>query len=210
MLCISLNISLGFFKGLTDIKNAWRSNANFRVGVLIIIATIPAVIVGLLVHEHIGQMSNSRIGANLMMMGGILLYTRKYDRNDNNKKSIADIAIGTAIIIGIAQAAAIFPGISRSGITISVALFLGIARKDAGVFSFLLSIPVIVGAIVLEIKNIANIDLAMLVVGFTVAFISGLFALKVLIRFLKNGRLFYFSFYCIIVGLAMFLYFNRF
>ncbi len=201
------NICIGFLKGLKNVKTSWYNNTEFKTGILIIIATVPATIVGLLIHKYIDMISFSKIGTNLFICGSILLATRLYDKKNTDKKEIKDIEIWMAVAIGIAQSAAIFPGISRSGMTISIALFLGIARKDAGVFSFLLSIPVILGAFILEIKSITNIDLSIIIPGFLAAFISGLIALNILMNFLKKGKLFYFGFYCMIVGFGVYLYF---
>ena len=122
-------------------------------------------------------------------------------------KDIFTMTYYNALIIGIAQAIAVFPGISRSGMTISIALFLGLNRDFAGRFSFLISLPAIFGASLLSIKDIADFNLTYALLGFATAFIFGILALKLLMVFLKKGKLFYFGFYCMIVGMAVFIYF---
>ncbi len=202
------NVCIGFLKGLRNPKLAWADNGNFRMAIFIVIAIIPAAVFGLLIHKHIDDIAFIRIGVNLFICGSVLISTKIYDKKHVNKKDISDIALWMVLLIGIAQAAAVFPGISRSGMTISIALFLGVSRSSAGVFSFLLSIPVILGAFVLEIPNITSIDYNMLIPAFLAAFISGLGALLLLMKFLKHGKLFYFGFYCVVVGLSIFLYFS--
>lgn len=203
------NVCIGFLKGLRNPRLAWSDNSDFRIAILIAIATIPAVIFGLFIRKYMDNVGFSKIGANLFVCGSILLCTKIYEKKNvnSNKKDISDIELWIALAIGIAQAAAVFPGISRSGMTISMALFFGVSRSSAGVFSFLLSIPVILGAFVLEIPSITSIDFNMLIPAFFAAFISGLGALLLLLKFLKGGKLFYFGFYCIIAGLFLFVYF---
>ena len=128
-----------------------------------------------------------------------------------SKKTSSAINIRKAVLIGLAQAFAIIPGISRSGMTITTALILGIARKEAAKFSFFLAIPAILGATVLTIfdtkfafESTFILPIAMIVV---VSFISGYYALKALIKVLESGKLYYFGFYCLIIGLISFLSF---
>ncbi len=201
------NVCIGFLKGLTNTKTSWHGSSDFRTAILIVVATLPAVVFGLLIRKYMNDISFSRIGVHLVICGLILIMTKVYEKKNRGAKDIADISIFMALAIGMAQAAAVFPGISRSGMTISMALFLGVSRSSAGVFSFLLSIPVILGAFVLEIPNITSIDFNMLLPAFFAAFISGLGALLLLLKFLKSGKLFYFGFYCMLAGFGLFLYF---
>jgi len=108
-----------------------------------------------------------------------------------------------ALIIGSAQAVALLPGISRSGATICAAIFIGVARRDAARFSFLMAIPAIAGAAVLHLKDVSDAGLPPMgpvIIGAAAAFISGLIALKWLISTLTRGRLLWFSIYCFVVG----------
>lgn len=201
------NVVIGFFEGLKDIKTSWKENENFRMAIMIIIATIPAAVFGIFIRDYLNNIPFSRIGTNMFIMGIILFLTHKYDKNDSEKKSAKDMEIWIAVAIGLAQASAIFPGISRSGMTIAIALFLGMKRNFAGVFSFLLSIPVILGATLLELKSISSFEPEIMLAGLVGAFVSGFIALKFLMSFLKKGKLYYFGFYMMIIGSAVFMYF---
>ena len=106
-------------------------------------------------------------------------------------------------MIGLAQAAALLPGISRSGSTISAGLFRGLDREEAARFSFLLSVPAIAGAGILELRNLDSAELGLhLPLGFVVAAVTGYSALRLLLRFVRRGRLHLFSWYCWAAGIA--------
>lgn len=200
---------IGFFSGLKNCKESIKTNEGFRLSVMVVIATIPTAIIGLLLERHVENITLSRVGFNLVMTGSILLMTRKYDKVDKDKKNILSTHLKYAFYIGLAQAIAVFPGISRSGITISIALFLGLNRELAGRFSFLISLPAILGAVILSLKDFSSFDISYALSGFITSFVFGLIALKLLLNFLKKGKLYYFSFYCIIVGISVFIYFNN-
>ena len=113
-----------------------------------------------------------------------------------------------SIIIGIAQGLAVTPGISRSGTTIAVSTILGIERQEAAEFSFLLSIPAILGAMVLQIKD-ATIDNAMIVTygaGMIAAFLSGLVVIGIMMDFIRRANLKVFAIYCLILGLVVVIF----
>ena len=114
------------------------------------------------------------------------------------------------MIIGIFQALAILPGISRSGMTISIALLLGIKNVEAAKFSFMLAIPAIFGATILtlietDLNEIDDLIFPLITAAF-IAFLSGYYALKFLIKILNNGKFYYFSIYCIFLGIISLLY----
>ena len=201
----------GFFKGLKDVKNSIKNDEGFRTSIMVIIASIPVAVVGPLLEKYLSNLELQRIGLNLIITGCILLLTRKLDKNtySNDSKNIFTMTYYNAFVIGLAQAAAVFPGISRSGMTISAALFLGLNRDLAGRFSFLISLPAIFGALILSIKDIADFNITYALIGFVTAFVFGIIALKFLLVFLKKGKLFFFGFYCMIVGMAVFLYFIK-
>ena len=116
-----------------------------------------------------------------------------------------------AILVGFAQAIAILPGISRSGTTISAALYLGVSREEAVRYSFLLSIPVILGATLLKVAELLRnlpsaAELLNLMAGTGAAFISGYTAIKLLVIIARGGKLDYFSWYCFTIGIAGLLY----
>lgn len=203
------NIIIKFVTKLPSFKTSIKDDEYFRMGIMIIIASIPTAIAGLLISKYMSSVPLSRIGLNLVITGSLLVLTRKIaNKNVNEKKDVLDISLRHALIIGVAQSIAIFPGISRSGTTIAIALFLGYKRSFAGQFSFLISLPAIFGATLLMLKDIKELNVEMALVGFLTAFIFGIITLKFLLNFLKKGKLFYFGFYCIIIGIATSLYFT--
>ena len=135
----------------------------------------------------------------MLIITGLLLFLA--DKAKNTEK---DVYFINAFIVGISQAIAILPGISRSGATIGTSVLLGIDRSKAARFSFLMVVPLIMGKMAkdlldgkIDIQNDVNLSI---VVGFIAAFISGLFACKWMIALVKKSQLKYFSFYCFIVG----------
>ena len=132
----------------------------------------------------------------------------------NDNITNVNVSYGQALLIGLAQGVAIFPGISRSGSTIATGLICGVNKSDAADFSFLLSIPIIVGSMILEIVEVVKGNVAMqfsvpsLFVGFVVAFVSGLLSIKLMLKFVKNKKLTGFSVYLFL--LSVFLILNQF
>ena len=109
---------------------------------------------GLFLEEYLSNIDTKRVGLNLIITGSKLLLTKKADRGIN--KDALTTTYYNALLIGFAQAIAVFPGISRSGMTISAALFLGLNRDFAGRFSFLISLPAIFGALLLSLKDLID------------------------------------------------------
>lgn len=190
-------------KGLFQFKN----NDQFRYSLKIVISMVPAAAVGVLFEEQIDQL----FGGQIMLVGFMLLLTGTLlflaDKAQNTLKSVGT---GSAFLIGIAQAIAILPGISRSGATISTSVLLGIDRAKAARFSFLMVVPLILGKMA---KDILSGDLAasqteptLLIAGFVAAFISGLIACQWMIKLVRNSQLKYFSYYCYVVGLIAIVY----
>ncbi|MBW2977500.1 undecaprenyl-diphosphate phosphatase [Candidatus Woesearchaeota archaeon] len=167
----------------------------------IIIGTIPIVIVGFLIEPYIQSIFNSMltVGIMLLITATLLHFADKTNKKQplNNKKSL---------VVGLFQALAIMPGISRSGSTISSAKFLGISKKEAVEFSFILAIPAILGATILKINEIkAGININM-IIGFIIAVIISYFFLNLLIKIVQKNKLKYFSYYCLVVGLLLIIY----
>ena len=192
-----------------DFKNANENDEGFRIAFMVIIASIPVAIVGFFLEKYLSDLPLHRIGLNLIITGSILLLTKNTDKIPI-KKDVFSTTYYNVLMIGIAQALAVFPGISRSGMTISVALFLGLNRDFAGRFSFLISLPAIFGALILSLKNLKDLksfDISYAVIGLITSFIFGIIALKFLMSFLRKGKFFHFGFYCMIVGIAVYLYF---
>ncbi|MCG8516331.1 MAG: undecaprenyl-diphosphate phosphatase [Halanaerobiales bacterium] len=176
---------------------------------LIIIGMIPTGLIGFFLKDFFaGLYSSVSLVGFMLLITGLLLYLA--ERLGHNRKSLAEMNGVNAGLIGIAQGIAIIPGISRSGITIVAALLQGLDRESAARYSFLLSIPVIFGAGLLETKDVLasgleGLSWLMLAAGTTAAAISGYFAIKYLLHILKKGRLSIFSYYCWTIGLLILL-----
>jgi undecaprenyl-diphosphatase len=180
-----------------------KEDAHLRLAMLMILGSIPAAIVGLTLKSQFEQAFSSvrLVGAMLLVTGAVLFLTRF-------SKPIpgAQVNWRTALLIGCAQALAILPGISRAGMTISAGLFAGVAREEAARFSFLLALPVIFGASLLEALDISGQTmrdgfLAAVIIGTIAAFIAGYFAIKTIFVVLKRDQFSLFSIYCAIVGI---------
>ena len=173
----------------------------FKFSLFIALSMIPAVLIGLFFEENIEGLFGGQLKlvAFMLMVTGILLLLA--DRKVINEKNVGLL---DSVIIGIAQAIAILPGISRTGATISCAVLLGINKEKAARFSFLMVIPLIFGKMG---KDVISGDLVYesaiffpLIFGFISAFITGMIACKLMIRLVKNSKLKYFSYYCFIVA----------
>jgi len=165
----------------------------------LIVGTIPAVIAALLFGDFFEEAFSSPIMTSIMLLStGLILLSTKLARPRKLKLNIP-----RSILIGIGQALAILPGISRSGTTISTGLFIGIKPYEAAEFSFLLSIPAILGAIVFKFESVLSLNLDILwpyLVGTAVAFLTGLFAVYILLDLIRKGKFVYFGIYCLFAG----------
>jgi undecaprenyl-diphosphatase len=139
------------------------------------------------------------VGVFFLITAALLILSHFF----TGKKGYKDLGIKEGLITGIAQGIGVLPGISRSGISITASLFVGIEREQAGEYAFLISIPAIIGALILKIKDIEvlSIDPIVLLAGMATSFVVGLFSLLFLIRLIRKGRLFFFSFYLIPAGI---------
>jgi len=202
-----LAVIVFFWKDILKIlKNLFTLDFNSKEGKLIkfiIVGTIPVALIGLIFHDIIESLFSNlfAVGISLVITGIILLLTKKSE----GKK---EMKLFDSILIGIAQAFALIPGISRSGTTISTGLFKGINKETVFKFSFLLSIPAVIAANLLELINnpITETDVLPLFVCVVTAAIMGYLSLKILYRMLKKGKFYYFSFYCFILGLLVLIY----
>jgi undecaprenyl-diphosphatase len=195
----SLALLIFFFK---DILNLLR---NARTLLLIITVTIITGIIGILGKDFFESLFGSvkLVAVALIFTGIILLLTRKFMEAKRKNLNIKD-----AIILGITQGIAIIPGISRSGITISTLLFRKIDRETSFKFSFLASIPAVLGATLLEAKKIGfacQIEIKNFIVGFTFSLLTGLVSLRILSIILRKAKLYYFGYYCIFIALLVLL-----
>ncbi len=199
-----------FFKMLYEVatgKGIRLENDYRKLGLFVILATIPTAIIGLAFNDLFEALFQGQlfIGFALLVTGFLLWFAEKWASEGKNIKRMRPI---DAIIIGVFQAFAITPGISRSGSTIVGSLIRGLNKELTVKFSFLISIPAILGAAVLEIKDAAvngmgGTSLFMILLGMLSAALSGFIAIKAMISFIKRKKLHYFSYYTWIVGLSI-------
>ncbi len=189
---------LEILRGLFQFK--WNEEVAFSLK--IIISMIPAVIIGLFFEEELEQLFGGKIVfvGSMLLITALLLYLA--DKAKNTDKSVSNLH---AVLVGLAQAFAMLPGISRSGATISASVLLGIDKGRAARFSFLMVLPLIIGKIGKDLLDgslaYENEQFGSLAVAFIAAFMAGLFACTWMIKLVKQSKLTYFSVYCLIVGL---------
>lgn len=199
-----------FIASLADIprskfREGLREDQFKKLAWMVIIGTIPAGLAGILFKDFFeGLFSNIPAVGTFLIITGFLLYTSELiSRKIKDKSSLKEMSIKNSLLIGFAQACAIAPGISRSGATISTGLFLGLERELAARFSFLLSIPAILGAALIQVKEISSlvdITTGATLAGFVAAIISGYLAIKVVLKLISQRDLLIFAYYCWIVG----------
>ena len=164
----------------------------------VIVGNIPIVIAYLLFEKKIKAMFSDTFAVAIAFLAtGFVLFLTVWARNGKDELTYAD-----SVLIGVAQAFALIPGLSRSGLTIAVALLLGVERRRAAEFSFLLAIPAVIGAAVEEIitEGFAEINVLSILVGVIIAIIVGYAALRLLLRIVQKGKLYIFSVYCWLLG----------
>lgn len=191
------------FRGLFK----FEMNAETKYAISIVISMIPVGIVGVFFKDTVEEI----FGSGLLIVGCMLLLTAalltfSYYAKPRRKSRIS---FRDALIIGIAQACAVMPGLSRSGSTIATGLLLGNKKENLAQFSFLMVIPPILGEALLDVmkavkgeETFAGIDTLPLVVGFVAAFVSGCVACKWMINIVKRGKLVWFGVYCAVAGVA--------
>jgi len=231
---------INIIKGCISKDTVERKGSLFYSG-WVILATLPAAFVGILFKKQIdtlfdtsnGSTTAAYIASCMLFVTAALLIFSSRGKNDANANDIntdnpnvsgtTGINIGgmtavRALLIGITQAIAIMPGISRSGSTIAAALILGVSREEAGRFSFMLALPAIFGAALLDARKMLKEDSLQsvltpdLAVGFIASLVVGVIALKFLLAFIKKGKLYYFGYYCAVaaaVSLAALTFIRR-
>ncbi len=191
---------LDILKGLFQFK--WNEQTQFSAK--IILSMIPAAAVGVLFDEQLDALFNGQIVlvGCMLLITGLLLFLADKAKNTNK-----NVGFMEAIIVGVAQAIAIMPGISRSGATISTSVLLGIDRDRAARFSFLMVVPLILGKMAKDILDgefVLQGDLVVpLAAGFAAAFFTGIIACMWMIKLVKKSQLSYFAYYCFIVGITV-------
>ena len=197
-------ILMGLFK--------FKMNDETKYALNILVSMIPVGIVGVFFKDKVEE----AFGAGLLIVGVMLIVTSvllifSYYAKPRQKEHIS---LWDAFVIGVAQACAVLPGLSRSGSTIATGLMLGDKKEKLAQFSFLMVIPPIIGEALLDILKAVkgeealggSIDIFPLTVGFLAAFLSGCFACKLMINMVKKGKLVYFGIYCAIVGVTVLTY----
>ena len=185
------------FQGLLQFK--WNEQSQFSLK--IIVSMMPAAVIGVLFNDQIEALFSKQIllvGAMLIITGLLLFLADRAKRTDKT------VSFSNALLVGIAQAIAILPGISRSGATISTSVLLGVDREKAARFSFLMVVPLIFGKMAKDLldRGIAesSIDVLPMTLGAIAAFVSGLLACTWMINLVKKSQLKYFSYYCFAAG----------
>jgi undecaprenyl-diphosphatase len=200
--------SLG--RPLGVLRPSWDTDNPEKLIVLLVIATAVTAVIGILFKSQVeAAFSNLNHIAVEFLIGGAMMLLTIFKKN--TPKGFAEMKVTDAVLIGFFQGLALFPAISRSGATITAALFLGINPGTAGRFSFLLSIPAILGAVILELPDIGNAinnsqELMLYIVSGAIAGIVGYFTIRPLIKMLVNSRFYWFGVYCIAAAILIFGY----
>jgi undecaprenyl-diphosphatase len=187
------------FKGLFQLK--W--NEEFRFSLKIVISMIPAAVIGLFFEEQLETL----FGGNIIFVGFMLIVTALLlwlaDKAKNTDKPVS---YSNAFVIGVSQAIAILPGISRSGATISTSVLLGNDKTKAARFSFLMVVPLILGKIAKDLLDgnlmESTTSFSVLAIGFLTSFLAGLAACTWMISIVKKSKLSYFAIYCFVAGIV--------
>lgn len=201
---LSLINSLILFRN-KEAKHTRNRNTIFYI----LVATIVTGILGLYFEDQLTKtFSMLYIPSFMLIITGFILYFS--DKIEPAGIKMHQLGINKSILIGLVQAFAILPGISRSGTTITFGIFAGLEREEAARFSFILSIPAILGATILKLSSILNLDRSLwlsYIIGAFAAFISGYAVISLLISIVKKQKLKYFAFYCwLIAGITLILY----
>jgi undecaprenyl-diphosphatase len=174
-----------------------------KLALFIVVGSVPIAIIGFIFYDVIESLFSNllAVGLALIITGSVLFFSEK--RIGNKKMGIRD-----SLLIGLAQGVAIIPGISRSGITVATGLLRKISKATAFRYSFLLSVPAVIGATVMESKDLVlgNMDMAPMLLGTTISMIVGYGSLKLLQKIVMNEKFHLFAYYCWTVGIAIILF----
>jgi undecaprenyl-diphosphatase len=205
---------------LQPVRPLLAKDSHLQTAIFIVAASVPTAAIGLVLKqfEHILFTSQTLVGLMLILTGTVLWFSRNFYFSGNNENNSTDsnltesranqFTMKKAIAIGIVQGLAVIPGVSRSGSTIAAGMFMRIDRHQAARFSFLLSIPAIVGAEILGLKDVMDQGLVIdpvTLYATMASFITGLIALKILLRLVHAGRFHLFAPYCWFVGAVVLL-----
>lgn len=194
------------------LKSGNKEDKNFKTGMFIILGTVVSVLVAFPLKDVASALvfKPSIVGGLLIFTGSLLLFSENYAKKNPEKKRIN---LKNSILIAIAQGLAALPGFSRSGLTIATGLLSGVGRAEAAKYSFLLSIPIILGAsmlyplITLDIKEVVTYNWTAIIVGTIVSGISGYLCIKYFLKFVSRFSLSIFGYYCLMMGIFTVLFF---
>ncbi|MEX0616443.1 MAG: undecaprenyl-diphosphatase UppP [Candidatus Woykebacteria bacterium] len=204
---------VGSFVKNLPYPNKVLADFNSKFFLMILVGSIPAAIVGLNFQDLIEEkIRSSQIVAIMLISFALLLFAA--DRVGAKKRTLDNLGFLDSVVVGIAQAVSLIPGVSRSGITITAGLFRGINRESATRFSFLLSTPAIAGAAALRFKDflevgVANQGAGVFLVGFLTSAVTGWIAIKFLLKYIANNNYNIFVWYRLIVGIGILIWFFR-
>ncbi len=192
--------TLGALAQPSTLARSYRERDEFRLGLFILLTMIPTGLVYVLFKDALeAAFGDPRLVCGMLLVTGVLLLLTLLRKNPDGPLTPLK-----ALVIGVAQSAAMIPGISRSGATICTALYQNVRPGLAADFSFLMLLPVVLGATLLKALELAGspvvVDLVPLAVGTLVAYASGVAAIRLMIDFVKRGKLQYFAYYCFLVG----------
>jgi undecaprenyl-diphosphatase len=208
-----VNMIRAFISSILDLPSGnfmdqLREDPFKRLSWLVIVGTIPAALMGVLLKDFFeGLFSSVTAVAVFLLITGFLLWG--VERMPRGDKQVKEITFTNSLLVGVAQGCAIAPGISRSGATIATSLFLGFDREMAARFSFLLSIPAILGAALIQVKDLTtgfDLSTGVFVAGLLSSVVFGYLAIRFLMGYIKNHKLTIFAYYCWIVGILVLLW----
>ncbi len=207
----SLRLASASARALTkkeSLRDFLRADASARLALIIIVATVPTGLIGLLLKSQVEKFispGHARIVGLFFIVTAVLVYFA--DRFPVGLKGLGAGRFADALVVGIFQGIAVIPGLSRSGLTIFAAVSRGFERHDAARLSFLVAVPAMLGAVILEIpKGSPTGDLTPALVGAAAAFVSGYISLVVLIRILASRKLRYFAGYLLALGACVLIW----
>jgi len=213
LFAVLIGLNKDIFSIIKDDFQRLKIKAKFNLFVIpkLLIATIPAVIIGILIKDQIEELTNNRIGmaVGLISIGILFLFIDKISQK-SKIKSIKDITFLNALIVGISQPLAFFRGVSRSGITIMSGIFSGLKKEVAIKFSFILSAIILCGTSLLTtyeiIQGSVDESIIILIIGFISSFIASLLSIKLLLKILNTNVFIYFGIYRILLGIIILIW----
>ncbi|MBP6962528.1 undecaprenyl-diphosphatase UppP [Candidatus Saccharibacteria bacterium] len=204
-----LALMIFFWKDILGLmKNVFAKNTQGKLSRIIIVGTIPAGLIGYLFSDWIDDNLRKPITVviTMIIMGLLMLAVEKYS---SKKRTVSSVTMQDGVKIGFAQALALIPGVSRSGATITTGMIQGLKRADSARLSFLMAIPITAGAIAGSLLGAEQGELSgqtnIFAIGILMALVSGLFAIRFLLRFLSNNSLSVFAYYRIALAVIVFL-----